>query len=154
MTQKGKAFIVVGHSNWGKSYTLNSLTGRRHKILINEKWLKVKKMSNDDIPKGPGGLLDYIERSIVSDYFYIVIALCPNFENANRLTIQILQTLSTKYDLFFWVMRERYHDRDTQVTEDQINRLKQWGTVEIFEGQAEDTVRATSFKKFIEQHLR
>ena len=155
MNQKGKAFIVVGHSNWGKSFTLISLTGSRHKmwIKLNEKLLKVKKMSNDDIPKGPGGLLDYVEASIKSKYAYIVLALCPNFVDADRETEHILQTLSTKYDLFFWVMRERYGDRATQVTEDQINRLKQWGTVEVFEGQAVDTERATRFKKFIEQHL-
>ena len=156
MTQKGKAFVVVGHSNWGKSFTLISLTGSRHKMLIqvDGEQLKVKKMSNDDIPKGPGGLLDFVEVSIKSKYAYIVLALCPNFVDADRETEHILKTLSPKYDLFFWVMRERYGDRNTQVTDDQINRLKKWGTVEVFEGHAEDTVRAVGFKKFIEQHLR
>lgn len=156
MTRKSKAFIVVGHSNWGKSFTLINLTGSRHKmwIKINDEWLKVKKMSNDDIPKGPGGLLDFVEASIKSKYAYIALALCPNFVDADRETEHILQTLSPQYTLFFWVMRERYGDRNTQVTEDQINRLKQWGTVEVFEGQAEDTQRAVSFKKYIEQHLR
>ena len=49
---KGKAFIMVGHSSWGKSKTLNALTSNSYSIrFINICGFNIfiKRMSNDDI---------------------------------------------------------------------------------------------------------
>ena len=48
-TKQPKAFIIVGHSNWGKSRTLRQLTGSRRRawIEINDIWIFVSQISND-----------------------------------------------------------------------------------------------------------
>ena len=48
---KGKAFLVIGYANWGKSRTLKELTnGNVHvrNMLIGGKRFLIRRMSNDD----------------------------------------------------------------------------------------------------------
>jgi len=58
---KKKAFAVVGHSNWGKSYTLRALTDNTPQYRwweIKGELFNIKRMSNDDDTEG---LLEFVE---------------------------------------------------------------------------------------------
>jgi len=92
---KGKAFVVVGHSNWGKSRTLRQLTGSKRKAWIQIKDFRIfiRRMSNDDIAKD---LKEFLEKIDPNFKRIIIITLCPNFDDPDRRTKEILNLLKDK----------------------------------------------------------
>ncbi len=74
---KGKAFFVVGHKNWGKSDTLEALTGGNYHFRywpVNGHKFFIRRMSDDDRPE------QYREfaRHLDPDHMpYVLAALCP-----------------------------------------------------------------------------
>ena len=148
---KGKAFILVGHENWGKSQSLKSLTDNNHhvrRIIINGKELLIRRMSNDDQPES---LLRRVKKIDPQRRTHVILTLCPNFHNPSRYTVNILNELAEKYELFFWVLKFKYATNKA-ISEDEIKRLEQYGTVEVFgSGQAESKERVKGFKEFIEK---
>ena len=146
-----KAFIIVGHSNWGKSRTLRQLTDspRRARIEINGISIFVKRMSNDDIPQS---LINFLKKVDPNAKGIIIIALCPNFDDPSRKTEQILKLLKNKYTPYFFVLKKRYL-HDEEVTHAEIQALRSFGTVWVLEQRAEDSARANAFRTFIESHL-
>jgi len=148
---KGKAFVIVGHWNWGKSRTLRQLSdGRRPGwIEIAGTRVFVKRMSNDDIPKS---LADFLKKIDPEIKVIIVIALCPNFHEPYAKTEAILKLLVAKYTPYFFVLKKCY-SRSEEVTEAEIRALRAIGTVEVFQRRAEDTVRAKALKHLIKSHL-
>ncbi len=74
---KGKIAFVVGHANWGKSKTLSALTNGNYRLrrtTIAEDEFFIRRMSNDDQPKG------YIKFMLSLDPAlrpYLIAALCP-----------------------------------------------------------------------------
>jgi hypothetical protein len=148
---KGKAFIVVGHSSWGKSRTLRQLTGskRRAWIQIRDVWIFIRRMSNDDIAEDLRRFLDKIDPNVKK---IIIITLCPNFDDPERKTKEILKLLKDKYTPSFFVLKRRYNAND-EVSDKEITALKSVGVVEVINGKVEDTERARKFKQFVEDHL-
>lgn len=146
-----KAFIIVGHSNWGKSRTLRQLAGspRRAWIEVNGIWIFVKRMSNDDIPQS---LIDFLKNVDPNAKAIIIIALCPNFDDPSRKTDLILKLLKDKYTSYFFVLKKRYSNND-EVTAAEIQALRSFGTVQVLEQRVEDTVRAKAFRTFIASQL-
>lgn len=154
---KGKAFIVVGHKHWGKSYTLRSLTRGIHQIRdieIDGIKLVIRRMSNDDPPAD--SLVKFVINLDQSSDTHIIITLCPDFES--ELTITILNALKKKYELFFWVMKYNYvGDRPVarkEIAEKQIERLRGLGKVEVVTTKdVEKDERARQFRRFIKKWL-
>lgn len=148
---KGKAFIVVGHSNWGKSRTLRQLTGskRRSWIQLKDVWIFIRRMSNDDIAED---LLKFLEKIVPEEKNVIIITLCPNFADPERKTNEIIRILNDKYTPFFFVLKNRYSN-DAVVSEEEISTLKTVGFLEVLLGKVVDSERARSLKKFIEKHI-
>ena len=148
---KGKAFVIVGHSNWGKSRTIRQLTGskRRAWIQLKDVWIFIRRMSNDDIAEDLRKFLDKIDPNVKK---VIIITLCPNFADPDRKTKEILRLLKDKYTPFFFVLKRRY-TTDSEVSDDEISALESVGDVEVLKGKVEDAERARSFKRFIEQHI-
>ena len=148
-----KAYILVGHSNWGKSYTLKELTGnnsRQKYTNINGTNISVKKMSNDD---SSFGLLNFIKQKTLNKQT-IIIALCPSFEDKNKKTIEIIEELKSKsFSCYFFILSEKYTGIG-KIKDEEINELKKYGTIEILTGKLDSLVRASKFKEFIEKHLR
>lgn len=148
-----KAFVVIGHSNWGKSRTLRQLAGgSRHRAWILLKggiWIFIKRMSNDDIPDD---LLAFVRRLDPNKKVIIIIALCPDFENSSKKTQLILDLLNKKYSIFFFVLKNKY-DGDDQISETEINTLRKYGKVEVFGPKSEDTIRAQSLRRYVEDNL-
>jgi hypothetical protein len=150
--EKGKAFVVVGHANWGKSMTLKALTNgewRQIWISIKKSDVRIKRMSNDDLPES---LIKFLEKINSENIIYIIIALCPNFHDKSAKTLEILKLLSSKYSPFFWVMKKKYNSSE-EVSDTEIQELKRYGKVTIFQNQSESKVRAEEFKKFIEANI-
>jgi hypothetical protein len=148
---KGKAFVVVGHKNWGKSLTLKALTNGDHNertIKLNGNKFFIRRMSNDDVPLS---FLKFIEKLDPLSKSHVILTLCPDFEI--DATIKILDKLNEKYRLFFWVIENQY-GRGRQITDAEIKRLKQYGEVEVFkERDAESNRRAKRFRRFIQDRL-
>jgi len=153
---KGKAFILVGHKNWGKSLTLRALTNdsRYEKTVgIGGHTLIVRRMSNDDIPKS---FIAFVEKLDPLRNRYVIAPLCPDFET--KQTTAILIKFCSKYELFFWVLKSKYNrdrsGREAQISDAEIDVLKQFGIVEVFaKKRAENSERAVNFKSFIKKFL-
>jgi predicted ATP-dependent endonuclease of OLD family len=153
MMAKGKAFVVVGHNNWGKSQTLRALTDGNWHIkwtTIGGKDFKVKRMSNDDLPADH--LVNFLTEIDKKDIPFIIITLCPAFGKKDRKTEKILKLLCAKYRAFFWVMK-RKADTSEEIDNADIRKLRQFGKVEVFRDNAEPDVRARRFKRFIKENL-
>ena len=142
-------FFVVGHSNWGKSYTLRELTQgnvwvRRTRLAGHEYF--IRRMSNDD---RPDSFIKTMGEISPDEHPYILAALCPNFENPKNPTEEILRTLKNKgYKLFFWVMLKRFGG-EGMVAKSEIARLKEFGKVKVFDGKGEARARSKEFKAFV-----
>ena len=149
---KGKAFVVVGHSNWGKSRTLRQLTGSKRKawIRIKDFWIFIRRMSNDDIAKKD--LKEFLEKIDPNVKKIIIITLCPNFDDPDRKTKEILNLLKDKYTPYFFVLKQRY-GKKVEVLDKEIDALKSIGGVEVIKGAVEDTERSRRLKQFIEKYL-
>jgi hypothetical protein len=150
---KGKAFVLVGHENWGKSQTLKSFTDDSRyvkRISINGREFFIRRMSNDDKPES---LVRFVKNLDQQHHSYVILTLCPNFHNSSRETINILSKLAEKYELFFWVLKFKYAANKT-VSDDEIERLKDYGDVEVFPSkQPQSMERAKEFKSFIKKRI-
>ena len=145
------AACLVGHEDWGKSETLYHLVGRsRHKawIVINNTDLFVRHMSNDDQPVG---FINFIETVTPTKKQNIVLALCPNFSNPHVRTEYALNRLRDKgYSLHFWVMKLKY-DSPLEIKREEIDRLREYGGLEIYSIRSEANDRARAFENFLSQ---
>jgi hypothetical protein len=147
--QKLKIIFIVGHEKWGKSETLRALTNGDYyqkKITISGIPFFVRRMSNDDKPA------EYVRFVESVDPFYkpqIIAALCPNFERKKARTEYVLATLQSKgYKLFFWVIESQYKTSNV-VTPLEIQRLREFGKVEVYTKKTEADVRSKRFMEFI-----
>jgi hypothetical protein len=151
--EKGKAFAVVGHKHWGKSTTLLLLTDGRqlHRFTIKGREFRIKRMSNDDVPVS---FFLWLKKLKVDDCPGIIIALCPTFldKRLNAKLVAALASLRTQYDLFFFVLRQRYKPPD-RIKDEEIEGLEKFGKVKVFNSRAEGKSRAAAFKKFIIANL-
>jgi hypothetical protein len=101
---KGKAFLVVGHKNWGKSSTLRALTGDSRyprTWVIKSIAFFIRRMSNDDDPKS---LIELAGKLDPETTPHVIATLCPTFndKNARPALLETLNILRRKYDLFFF----------------------------------------------------
>src|SRR5713226_1293604 len=152
---KGKAFLVVGHKNWGKSATLKALTGGsrfERTWTIGKIQFFIRRMSNDDIPRS---LADFVN-SLDPDIRPRVIAtLCPTFNKRRSLPLllEILGTLRRKYQLFFFVLRHKCKNPKRTIPDDEIDKLERYGTVKIFSPEgAKPKAIARAFKIFVRRY--
>ena len=147
-----KAFIYVGHSNWGKSFALKQVTGgnKDKKIVkINNLLVWVRKMSNDDTATG---LLNFVRTISNNRYKNFILAYCPKHDTDQR-AMETLNILRQSCELYFFVQEEKYNNPATRITEQEILHLQEIGEVEILQGQLPDTVRASKFTDFIKQYI-
>lgn len=148
---KGKAFILVGHSHWGKSLTLRQLTKGTKKGWweIKDNYVFIKRMSNDDIPESVINFVDNLD----SEYKNVIImTLCPNFEEENHKTKYIINKVEKNYKMYFFVLKQSYND-DRTVTDDEIEELRKHGNVEILQKREKDKQRAIAFNNFIIKYI-
>lgn len=146
---KGKIAFIVGHAHWGKSKTLCALTnGNFHlrKTTIGGVEFFIRRMSNDDQPKGYVEFMESLDPALRP---YLIAALCPQFDDSSAATDYILMTLLAKgYQLFFWVIEHQYGTSEI-VAANEIQRLRSFGTVEVFSTMSESTARSNSFKHYV-----
>ena len=144
-----KIAFVVGHSNWGKSETLRALTSGnpfKRSVTISDIKFFVRRRSNDDKPRS---FIDRMKSFDPIDWPYIVAALCPDFDRPHKGTLDVLQTMRSKgYGLYFWVLEEQYGTKET-IKRDEVSKLRDFGKVEIYAGQAQALTRAKHFKSFV-----
>lgn len=147
-----KAFIYVGHANWGKSFALKQITNnnsRKKTVQINNKWFWVRKMSNDD---DPAGLLSFSKTIPSKWYENFILAYCPNHDH-DQGAMGILNTLQESCELYFFIQEIKYSDPSKLIPITEIAYLQEIGTVHVLSGHNTDTVRADQFRSFIKQHI-
>jgi hypothetical protein len=152
--KKGKAFLVVGHANWGKSRTLKYLTGGNVHVRnfpIGGNRFLIRRMSNDDYSEN---FSDYVINLNQEHDQYIIITFCPNIDDRKNETIKLLKILSSKYDLYAFVLKYQYNSENT-VADESINLLKNYcNLINIFEMKhADANHRASSLYDFIKNTL-
>jgi hypothetical protein len=144
-----KVFLLIGHSNWGKSETLYHLTNknRRKKYFkINEEWFFVRRMSNDDNELS----LDKFIKSATKYKSHLIVAFCPTFEKGSAY--QLLKELAKNFEINSFVLLHKY-DGSNSITKEELKSLKQFGRVEVLEERQEATLRAKGFEDFIVNNL-
>jgi hypothetical protein len=149
---KGKAFLVVGHKNWGKSTTLKALTNgsrfeRRWKIGTTQFF--IRRMSNDDNPKD---FLEFVNRCDPDATPRLVATLCPTFNDKRSLPLLLktLGALKLRYELFFFVLRHKCQNPKRTIPDDEVENLERYGTVKIFPAEgAKPRAIARAFENFV-----
>ncbi len=146
---KPKIIFIAGHEKWGKSETLRALTHGdyyQRKIAVAGIEFFIRRMSNDDYPEDYVRFVESVDPSCKP---YIIATLCPNFERKRAKTKYVLSNLRSKgYKLFFWIIKNQYKTSEV-VTPLDIQRLREFGKVEVFSARAEAAVRSENFKRFI-----
>lgn len=144
-----KIVFVVGHENWGKSKTLKAFTDNSRYIqnykLAGHEWF-IRRMSNDDQPDGFYNFMDSLTKS------YLIAAFCPNFDDDRyEITVNLLNELQNKgYELYFWVLKVQFSSGDN-MSGNYIDKLRDFGTVEVYSQNCEADTRASELRKFIEK---
>jgi hypothetical protein len=143
-----QAFFVVGRQDFGKSGTLSALTGGLHKttLIAGRKFL-IKRMSNDDKPKG---WKEFIKARNPDNTPYVIVATCPK-EDAVPL---LLEMRRRGFELFFWIIRHRSDNNGDSLTPEEEALFRDIGTVAFCERRAERPERAAQFRQFVESNLR
>lgn len=144
---KKKAFFVVGHSNWGKSFTLRKLTNdspRIRRVTLAGNIFYIRRMSNDDHEEK---LLEFVTNEINKKGNHAIIAFCPVFE-AGRKSKEVLEILKKDFDLHFFVIKHEFKG-ERVVTNEEIEVLRQYGECEVLNEKIESDLRAEKFTKFI-----
>jgi hypothetical protein len=148
---KGKAFLVVGHEDYGKSETLRALTGGRryHSWKIESIVFFIRRMSNDDYPDK---FLKKVSKLDPDETPHVIAALCPTFRNKKKLPVirAILRALKRHYKLFFFVLRHKGMNPKETIPKDEIDHLKPYGIVKVFKPEgAKPKVIAKALQRFI-----
>ena len=107
-------------------------------------------MSNDDYPDG---YYDFINDLDIKTKPNVIAAFCPNFDEVrNEKTVEILNSLKIKgYDLYFWVIEHQFNTKN-KMDSFFIDKLKNFGKVEIYSKCEEADLRASSLKDFIKKY--
>ncbi len=155
-----KIIFVVGHSNWGKSKTLKCLTNDSRYVktyTINDINWFIRRMSNDDYSESYCTFMENLNAEINPN---IIAAFCPNFgekpnlkgKNRKEETIKILNSLKNKgYNLYFWVIEHQFVTKK-KMNSSFIDKLKNFGEVEIYSKCEEANLRALALKDFIKKY--
>lgn len=146
-----KAYLIVGHSNWGKSKTLKQLTSNSRRVRyfsISGEDFFIRRMSNDDFEKK---LLKFVTDATKYKR-NLIIAFCPAFDKS-RESKKILDILSKDFTLFFFVLKHKFGS-DLTISKNEIDVLRKYGDVSVFNKRnEEDKIRALSFEKYITKNL-
>lgn len=158
--------FVVGHENWGKSYTLRALKQicnrqvRHRRVSIKGIQFLVRATSNDDVPKRYAAFINGLR------FPHLIAALCPKFkksskrDNPRKLADRLLSRLQEKgYSLFFWVIRYKWTGL-AAIHHQEISELRKYasrtgGRVRVFaRAGVEDLERARDLRRFVSAIVR
>ncbi|MEI9918162.1 MAG: hypothetical protein WDO14_05095 [Bacteroidota bacterium] len=144
-----KAFILIGHSNWGKSKTLKSLIGS---VRVTHWTIKgvdffVRRISNDDDEES---LINFVDKRTVNKG-NIIITFCPSFDKGKQVEA-ILKKLKKDFSLHFFVLKHKYRS-DEIIPDTEVAVLKKYGSVYVYPKDTEAAERARAFKAFIADNL-
>jgi len=161
--EKGKAFFVVGHSNWGKSKTLRALMkeNRKRCIIIKKVEFFVRSMSNDDVPDS---FIKFLKKLHPNRKPYVIATLCPKFDKRSTntkkpSTEEMLRSLRKRYELFFFVLVHQWHGKGNgRIRDDETKKLRKFGDVKLYltnnNRDNADVTKAREFKRYIESKLK
>ena len=142
------AVLLVGHAHWGKSRTLRALTdgSLQRSGTFGDRDFFIRRMSNDDHTDDFNNLVGSLS---ADDTPALILAFCPDFQDADKESEWCLQTLAKNYRLSFFVLRHAFGD-DRTITEAEIATMSRYGSVEIFEPKGADAeTRAQVFRAHI-----
>ena len=145
---KGKAFLFVGGTAWGKSLTLHALIGSRKNLVnykIREFAFIVKVVSNGDDPTEYEKFVNEVDSpNLISAFSFCFIR-----KKAINRHLNMIKGLSEKYELYFWIMKKKYEEPEKEIPYKNIELLRNCGEVFVYDKTEEDYRRAEKFKEFI-----
>ena len=143
---RARAILVVGHENWGKSRTLQALTGgQQRSAMFGSTRVYVKRMSNDDDPLQ---LEKYFRDLNPAVQTRVLVAFCPKLAPPDTSARNLLAILQPGYDLLFWVQRDSYPDQRV-ISPAELAAMRACGRVHVFPGRAADVQRGADLRRFI-----
>ena len=149
---KSRSILVVGHKSWGKSKTLQALTGGKHSVIIGGRRFFVRVMSNDDRPEE---YIDFIKR--LNGEPFIILAFCPTFQDDGDAPT-VLQALHNKgYELSFFVLKDRFKRskrKANEINSEEIEAMRAAGQLKTLATRMEAKDRADELRQFIETELK
>jgi hypothetical protein len=143
-----RAFIYVGHANWGKSYALRVVTHRNKDtkvINLNNKQVRVRKMSNDDQEIAMQTFVDHIP---ASQFDRFILAYCPTHDTVAG-AMAILNSLQRYCELVFFIQESKFKNPTLLIPASELVHLRSIGRVHVLSGNHPDTTRAARFLSFI-----
>ena len=155
MNYKQIAFILVGHSNWGKSQTLKLLTDNNPYIRyweINGKKFFIRRMSNDDEAEG---LLNFVRKLNPTKKPLLVLTLCPDFTNYKKRTLDILNVLHQNYRLFIYVLKYPSNPKrqSAKISDEEIEQIRSHGETLVWPDLVDAETHKVEFARFISENL-
>lgn len=145
---KPYAFLLAGHSHWGKSRTLRSLTVERRPAWtrIAEVSFFIRRMSNDDWNEH---YRNFITSCVEDTSSNLIVAFCPNFEIPGRYSLDTLQRISAQYRVHVFALRHQYRS-NLVISDLEIQTMSRFAEVRIYdERDREAPERAIAFRNYI-----
>jgi hypothetical protein len=141
-----QAFLVVGHSQWGKSKTLWALTNdHRGWVTLDGKQFFVRLMSNNDVPDSYDKFINSLNPTKKP---LVIAAYCPE-----KSPYPLITTLAKKYNVLIWILEHNYADT-ASITSTEIQNLRQFGNVECYSlRRSEAVARASALVQFIQANV-
>ena len=105
-------FIILGHSDWGKTHTLMEIFGQKvffsnkNPIKFSNFWYTVINPSNDDV--GIERYMDYFKKVEAKHYgknHNFVITLCPVLDFGHKDCTEFLNHVRSQYSSFVITLR-------------------------------------------------
>ena len=146
-SKEKKVFLLVGSSDWGKTETLKNsfFAGRNLHIVIDGVKLKIRTRSNCDVEKEFNDAIDKFKNEK-----YLILA----FSSSKHKPEKYLNKLkSYGFKFYAFVLESKYRNPQEIIPKDEIDMLKQYGVVEVYNKKVEANVRAADFKEFIRKNL-
>jgi hypothetical protein len=86
----------------------------------------------------------------------VLAALCPRLidKKWHSLLLEVLDTMKRKYDLHFFVLRNKGNNPQMTIPDNEITPLERFGTVKVYRlAGATPEVRAQELDKFVKLHI-
>lgn len=149
---KPYAFLLAGHSNWGKSHTLKAFTDGSlvRSCDVEEIPFFIRRMSNDDFNED---YRRFIDSCVKDPSKNLIAAFCPNFDIPERFSLETLERLSAHYRLHIFVLCYQYGTGQV-ISGPEIATMEGFGETRIYKGRdREARERAVALRDYITEVL-
>ena len=127
---KGMFVGVVGRRSWDKAHTLKALTDGNSLFRywrIKGQQFMLQRWTDDDMP---GSYEDFVNQLHPENSPRVIAAICPQMfgEDRSEQLVRLLTTLKRKYELYFFILRNKGNDPRRTMSEREIHPFEEQPT--------------------------